>query len=122
MAEHNNATVNTSRKAVINYIGVHGDTFTPPSVSFYVDEDPEDFTGATLKMQVVNEKGKVLKELTDTEGITVTDNSLTYSISATDTEELFRCGLYYYDVQKTTGDIVETIQGGQLSFIKDITL
>jgi len=113
--------INLSRRALINYFTVAGDTFAPPPVAFTIDDVPEDFTGSTLKMQVRNSSKTVVKELTIGNGIAVQDNTLQYSISAADMESLFACGKYSYDVEKTLAGIVSTIQYGSISVISEIT-
>jgi hypothetical protein len=73
-----------------------------------------------LKMQIKNDSGRLMKELTDGDGIGVSANALQYSIAASDFES-WPAGDYKYDVQKTTSGIVVTIQAGTISFCKDVT-
>jgi hypothetical protein len=117
----NAADINLSRKAIINYRVDRGDSFAPPPVSFEIDGSPENFSGCTLKMQVVTDGKRVMKELTNGAGINVSSNILQYSISATDMAE-FPAGIYRYDVQKTDGSgIVSTIQSGTIKLAEDVT-
>lgn len=125
MAE--SAQVSTVRAGVIHYTHIKGDTWAPPPVTFEsraTDEDPwtpEDFSGAALKMQVRDPNNKrLLKELTDGDGITVTDNALQYLIDADDMEE-WPQGIYRYDVQKTIAGIRSTIQKGSFTIIDETT-
>lgn len=116
----NAADIKLSRKAIINYSLVRGDSFAPPPVSFTIDGTAEDFSSSDLKMQVKADNGRVLKEITDGAGIGVSGNTLQYSIAASDLED-WPAGDYRYDVQKTTSTIVETIQGGVIRLIDDVT-
>lgn len=116
----NTADISLIRKAIINYTCVRGDSFAPPPVSFTIDGTPEDFSTSSLKMQVKSAAKRVMKELTDGSGISISTNVLQYAISAADMED-WACGEYRYDVQKTTSGIVVTIQSGTLRLIEDVT-
>lgn len=113
--------INLSRRALINYFTVAGDTFAPPPVAFTIDNDPEDFTGSTVKLQIRNANKTLVKELTIGNGIAVQENTLQYTISAADMESLFACGKYSYDVEKKLSGIVSTIQYGSISVINEVT-
>jgi hypothetical protein len=116
----NSADVNLSRRAIINYRLVRGDSFAPPPVSFTIDSVPEDFSASSLKMQIRNDGGRQMIELTDGDGIGVSTNILQYSIAASEFDS-WPAGDYKYDVQKTTSGIVVTIQSGTITLLKDIT-
>lgn len=111
--------INLIRAAEINYTTLAGDTFAPPPVAFTIDSTPESFTGSTIKMQV-KQGTRLLKEITHLSGITVSTNTLQYTISATDMA-LIPAGVYQYDVQKTTSGVVVTIQKGTITIKKDTT-
>src|SRR5690349_3389249 len=115
------ANVNLKRSAEIRWKIVAGDTFAPGPVSFAIDGVDEDFTGATVKMQVKNRYGQVVHTLTNSSGITVLANTLQYVISAADMVSKLPVGLYKYDVQKTVSGVVSTIQHGTIDVIEDIT-
>lgn len=116
----NTADVSLIRKAIINYTCVRGDTFAPPPVSFTINGTPEDFSASTLRMQLRSSANRVMKELTNGDGIAVAANVLQYSISAADMED-WAYGQYRYDVQKTTAGIAVTILSGTLKLLEDIT-
>ena len=116
----NSADVTLVRRAVINYTVVRGDTFSPPPVSFVIDNVDEDFSTSTLLMQVRTEQKRVMKELSNGSGINVSGNILQYTIDAADME-VWTTGIYRYDVQKTVSGIVTTIQAGAINLIDDIT-
>jgi hypothetical protein len=116
----NTADVNLSRRAIINYKLIRGDSFAPPPVSFTINDTPEDFSTSSLKMQIRNDGGRQMIELTDGDGIAISTNILQYSIAASEFDS-WPAGDYRYDVQKTTSGIVVTIQAGTISLLKDIT-
>lgn len=114
------ANINITRSAEINYTARAGDSFSPPPVSFTIDTVPEDFSGCTLKMQIRGGR-QLLKEITETDGIGVSGNSLQYSISAADMANI-PANTYKYEVQKTgPGGIVTTIQHGKIILLEQIT-
>lgn len=120
------ADVSLIEAGVIHYKIIKGDTFSPPPVSFESQETPsdpwvaEDFSGAALRMQVRNDKGRVMIELTDGDGITVNSNALTYLIDADEMEE-WAPGIYKYDVQKTVSGIRKTKQRGTITIADETT-
>lgn len=121
----NTADVSLVRRGMINYTVIRGDTFAPPPVSFDIGPDfshlsPEDFSGAVLLMAVRTDQKRVMKVLTNSDGISVSGNILQYTIAAADMEE-WTPGIYRYDVQKTVSGIVSTIQSGVINLIDDIT-
>lgn len=120
MATTDSADINLVRRAPINYTLVRGDSFAPPPVSFEIDDVPESFVGASLKMQVKAPNKRVAVTLEDGDGIGVASNVLQYSISAAEMEE-WECGQYKYDVQKTVSGIVSTIQSGTITLLADQT-
>lgn len=111
--------VDLIRAAVIDYRIMAGDTFSPGPVSFTIDGNPEDFGGATITMQV-KQNTRLFKQITNGSGITVSTNTLQYSIAASDMAQL-PAGVYEYDVQKSISGVVSTIQKGTITIIKDIT-
>lgn len=111
----NTADINTTRVAVINYTAIVGDTFTPMPVTFTIDNVAESFAGAAVTGQV--KKGE---QIVATLGIVITGNSIQYSLTADITEDIVT-GAYTYDVEKTVGDLVQTIQKGTIHFKKDVT-
>lgn len=112
--------INLIRAAEIDYTTVEGDTFKPPPVEFTIDDAPEDFSGATLKMQI-KRKGVVAVTLeSPSNGITITGNSVQYEAAAADMAAV-KDGAWDYDVQKTKDGVVETIQRGIISVLKQVT-
>lgn len=110
------AVVDLTRVAVINYKLVKGNSFVPPPVSFIVDNAPEDFSGFTVKFRLFN--GPILiKEITNTAGITIVSNILQYNIAADDLPQ--SRGFYKYEVTKTDiNNVIVTIQSGVLEIIE----
>ena len=116
----NSANVNLSRRAIINFTAILGDTFVSKPISFVINDEPEDFSNSTLKMQI-KKNSRIRKELTTGNGITVNDNAIYFSISASDMEELFIADQYVYDVQKTENGVVTTILAGKINVLNEIT-
>lgn len=116
------ANVNLTRQAEINYSAKAGDTFATPPVAFIIDGVDEDFSGSTIKVNIKGIDGIIKRTLTDTDGVTVSGNTLQYTISAADMVYLPE-GIYNYDVQKTitAGSIVSTIQYGKITIINEFT-
>lgn len=115
----NQAISNQDRRGIINFEVVRGDTFAPGPIAFKIDNVNEDFSLSTLKMQIRRD-GSIMIELTNTSGISVSGNAISWSISATDML-LWASGVYVYDVQKTTSGVVETILTGTILLKQDIT-
>lgn len=113
------AKISLIRAAPIDYEVKAGDTFATLPVWFTIDSVAESFAGATLKMQIKNGNSVILT-LTELDGITVSTNSLRYTISATDMANLIP-GAYSYDVQKTVSGIISTIQEGKITVKPDQT-
>lgn len=111
--------VDLVRAAIIDYRIIAGDTFAPGPVSFTIDGQPENFSGASIIMQV-KQSGRLFKQIANGSGITVSVNTLQYVIQASDMANL-PAGMYEYDVQKTVSSVVSTIQKGTITIIKDIT-
>lgn len=107
------ATVDLSRKAVLGFEVNRGNTFAPLPVAFSIDGVAEDFSGAVITMQVFNNGGTEVKSLTNSSGITVSSNTLQFSISATDTAT-WSDDLYNYEVKKTISGVVSTILAGTI--------
>lgn len=112
--------INTSRSANVDYRSVAGDTFLTPLIRFTIDRVAEDFTGCSFKMQV-RQNNAVRKELTNIAGIIVADNTLQYYLSASDISDLDE-GVYQYDVQKSIGGVITTIQHGNIELVKQVTI
>ncbi len=111
------ADINLSRRALIPWRTVSGDTFIPGPVSFVIDDVEEDFSGSTLTM-TIKKDGKVIKQLTVGDGIEVSGNILQYSISASDMETLFCEGAYSYNVEKEISGVIASIQYGTINIQK----
>jgi hypothetical protein len=103
--------IDLSRSAEINYTSKMGDTFVTPPVSFTIDGVDEDFTGATLIMQI-SRNNKAVKTLSIGAGIAVSGNVLQYTVSQS---YLSKVAIYNYRVQKVVGVVVSTIQHGNIS-------
>lgn len=120
------ANVSLIEAGVIHYSVIKGDTFAPPPVSFRRREsetDPwqdEDFSGAALRMQVRNDKGRIMADISDGDGITVNANALQYIIDADEMEE-WTAGIYHYDVEKTISGIRKTKQRGTITIVDETT-
>lgn len=110
--------INLSRAAIIDYKAIAGDTFAPPPVSFTVNAVAEDFTGASLKFRV-KMSDRIIKEITEADGIAVNGNALQYSMDASAVAK-FAPGAYTYDVLKIdVAGITTTIQKGTITFVND---
>lgn len=86
-------------------------------------ETPINLTGVSIKTQFryKNSKGRVMKEITDLDGITIEDavNGI-FKIDAFIID--WEANIYYYDVEITfSGGIVKTYIKGTLQVIQDIT-
>lgn len=115
------ASVNLSRSGKVDYTTVAGDTFQPGPVAFTIENVAEDFSSATLKMQVLDGE-TLVQTLTQGSGISVNANALTYFISAGDMSDNLPAGDYNYDVQKTIGTLVSTIQHGMIHVLPQQTI
>ncbi len=120
MSDQDSAIINLDRRGFLNYEMVRGDSFSPDPVLFIVDGVNEDFSSSLLKLQIYKD-GVLKKTLTDSNGISVASNALTFSIAASDMADWI-CGMYHYDLQKTTGIKVETILAGTILLKQDITV
>lgn len=123
------ANVNLGEAGVIHYGGlIKGDTFAPPPVAFQhrqTDSDPwedDDLSGSTFRMQIrtTDNSRRLMKEITDSNGITVTGNALQYVIDADEIEN-WPQGIYRYDVQQLTSGIRRTRQRGTITVLEEQT-
>lgn len=100
-----------------------GDTFEDLQFTLLENNVAIDLTGATIKCQFRKEKktGSLIKTLTDTSGITVTD--ATGGIFKIDAFTMtWNAGEYFYDIQITdSSGVIFTYLQGTLNVIQDVT-
>jgi len=118
--EDNQALIGLDRRAHINYEMVRGDTFAPPTVSFKINGNAEDFSASVIRGQI-RKDGVVKKDLSEGSGITVGVGTISYRVEALEMLD-WVAGIYEYDVEKDTSGLVETIQYGQIILKPDTTI
>lgn len=87
------AVINNAVISALDFVAYQGNTFDPEVTFSDAAGAPLDFAGATVKMDIVNEHGQLLKSLTNNGGFTVAANKITFN-SLMDIEP----GTHYYDM------------------------
>ena len=103
---------------------IKNDTFS--SVLFTYQDNlgtPIDITGAELKVQFRfrNKTGRVVKEVSDGLGITITNATAGEFKIDEFTPVDWQVDCYYYDVQMTLNGEIKTYVGGKVKVIQDVT-
>lgn len=94
-----------------------GDSFQV-EITIEADEpDTIDLTDYTWKMQIRDQGSKLIVELNDTSGITVTSDTLTFN------KIIPKAGFFFYDIQATkiSDSSVTTFYRGKFNSLPDIT-
>lgn len=80
-----------------------------------------DFTGDSFKMQIRDTEGNLMFTYqTPASGITIATTTVTVSVPTGDTATLE--GLYFFDLQRTTGSNVNTVLTGKLIVVPGHTV
>lgn len=114
------AISNSDNAGIVDFVCRRGDTFTR-QLEVSVNNTPVDFTGSTLKMNVVTDFATILS-LSSGSGIEVTDNVITITADAA-TMAAITPGVYQYDIEQTYPDgTVRTFLAGSYTVNKDKTI
>ncbi len=116
---------NSDIAAEHNIIHRRGDTFER-IMRYWSDAArtvPVDITGSTFKINVVEENADfpfIILSFEIGSGLAITAPNI-LTMSKTATEMKVTPGIYYYDIQKTTGSTVVTIQFGTFTVNREET-
>jgi hypothetical protein len=114
------AISNSDNAGIVDFVCRRGDTFTRV-IEVLVNNTPVDFTGSTLKMNVVTDFQTILS-LSSGSGIDVSANIITITASAAIMAAITP-GIYQYDLQQTYPDgTVKTFLEGSFTINKDKTI